>query len=330
MLLFEHCDLYWKPMSKIKKIRRRIMWPIEGLFIYSMLFSIKLLTFRGARRVGAILGSLIYMVPSSRKLILANLKLALPDKSQAELIVIAKKSCRGLMTVYIEFMWFYKSPARMEKYIKVPKEMEPKLAEINDPNQAVLFFGMHWGNWELMTYGLKCSFIARYIKNPLLEKFITEGREYNGCSVLHEKGAVRGIMKALKQKKTVGMLVDQNTKTHQGGTFANFLNLPVTVSKTPALLAMKMKPKVFLCNCKRTKDGFEVCIKDLPQDVEKYENEADLTQAMVDMMAAFVKEAPEQWVWLYKRWNYIPTNWADRKDHFPFYSIMDKNLEFTP
>jgi KDO2-lipid IV(A) lauroyltransferase len=315
-------------MPNFKKLRRKMMWPLEALIVYSMLYSVKLLTFKGARRLGGLIGYLIYMVPSQKKLVLSNLKLAFPDKSEADLKTIAKKSTKGLVMVYIEFMWFYKSPARMKKYIVIPDNMKAKYAEINDP-QPVILFGMHLGNWEFSGYGLSCSVIARRLKNPFIEKFINEGRESYGCDVIHEKGAVRRVVKALKQKKTVGMLVDQNTKTHQGGVFANFLGLPVTISKTPSSLARRVTSKVFICNCMRTEDGFEIHIKGLPKGVEEYADDEDLTQAMTDMMAEFVTEAPEQWAWLYKRWNYIPKNWEDRKEDFPYYAIMDKNLDFN-
>ena len=222
----------------------------------------------------------------------------------------------------------------IEKYVKVPDDVKKAYFDKKDPDKPIIVLAMHWGNWELAPRGLKLiddvkgSVIARRLKNPYLEKMMIDGREGKDLTVIHEKGAARAIVKALKQNISIGMLVDQNTKTHQGGVFGKFFDLPVTISKTPASLARRMNTMVMLVNCKRTDDGFEMCLKHLSKNVDEYESDSELSAEMLQLMEEFVKEVPEQWVWLYKRWNYIPTNWEDKKGMFPYYSIMDKKLEF--
>ena len=312
-----------------------MMWPVEAFIAYLMLYFVKVLTFRGARRFGAMIGSVILWIPSQKKLILANLKQAFPDKTDNERKKIACESVRGLAQSFIEFLWFYKSGKKFQKYIHAPDEVKEMYSAARDPDKPVIFLAMHWGNWELATYGFnkvddefKSCVIARKFKNPFIEKIILEGREFGGTKVLHEKGAARGIVKALKENTCVGMLVDQNTKTHQGGTYAKFFGLPATISKMPAKMARKLGTKVMIANCKRIRDGFEICLDVLPKEVDEYETEEELTQAMMTMMENFIKNAPEQWIWLYRRWNYIPKNWADRKDEFPYYAVIDERLEF--
>ena len=321
-------------MSSFKKRRRKMMRPFEAIPVYAILYTVKIFTFRGARRIGKFLGLLIYCVPSQRKLALANLDIAFPEKSAKEKKKIARTSLQGIATVFIEFMWFYKRPDLIEKYVKIPEDVRKEYFKYKDPEKPLIMLAMHWGNWELSTRAFKLmddvegSVIARRLKNPYLENLMIQGREGKGLTVIHEKGAARGIVKALRNKLGIGMLVDQNTKTHQGGVFGKFFDLPVTIAKTPASLARKMNTMLMLVNCKRTKDGFELCMKHLPKKVEEYKDDNELSEAVLQRMEEFVRDAPEQWVWLYKRWNYVPMNWADKKDKYPYYAIMDKKLEY--
>lgn len=321
-------------MSKLKKIRRKMMWPVEAVPLYIILFLIKFFTLKGARRIGGFLGWIIYCIPEQRKLALKNMDIAFPDKSDEEKKKIVKKSLKGIAKVFIEFMWFYKRPHLVEKYVKIPEEVKKSYFEHKDPEKSVIVIAMHWGNWELSPRGFKLiddlegSVIARKLKNPMLEKMMINGREGKGLSVIHEKGAARNIVKALRNKLSIGMLVDQNTKTHQGGVFGKFFGLPVTISKTPASLARKMNTMLMVVNCKRTDDGFEMCLKHLPKKVDEYESDQELSEDILKLMEEFVRDAPEQWVWMYKRWNYIPLNWEDQKEKYPDYAIMDKKLEY--
>ena len=321
-------------MSSFKKKRRRFMRPIEAVPVYMFLYFIKLFTLKGARRIGRMMGFILYSVPSQKKLALANLDIAFPEKSAAEKKKIAKQAVQGIVTVFIEFMWFYKRTDRVAKYVKFSEEFKKSYYSKKDPERGAIFVSMHWGNWEMVPRGLQLvddvsgSVIARKLKNPYLEKLMIEGREGPGVSVIHEKGASRGIVKALKQNLSVGMLVDQNTKTHQGGVFGKFFGLPVTITKAPASLARKLNTTLMCVNCKRTKEGFELHLKHIPKDVSEYESDSELSEDILGVMEQFVRDAPEQWVWLYHRWNYIPTNWLDEKDKYPYYAVVDKKLEY--
>ena len=154
------------------------MRPIEAIPVFMCLYSIKLFTLKGARRIGWVLGFLLYYIPSQKKLVLANLDVAFPEKEPSEKKKIARKAIQGIVTVYIEFMWLYKRPDRYEKYITVSDEFKKAYNDKKDTEKGALFVSMHWGNWEMVPRGLKIaddvngSVIARKLKNPYLEKLM--------------------------------------------------------------------------------------------------------------------------------------------------------------
>ena len=83
------------PTSNFTKRRRKMMRPFEAFPVFVILYTIKIFTLRGARRIGKVLGLLIYCIPAQRKLALANLDIAFPDKSDKEKKKIAKKGLAG-------------------------------------------------------------------------------------------------------------------------------------------------------------------------------------------------------------------------------------------
>ena len=245
--------------------------------------------------------------------------------------VIGRKSIQGMFLVFSEMMWFYGETEKLAKYMTIPEDVKKRVQELNNNGRPTLFLPMHWGNWEISTFACKMldpakpiTIIARQQKNPYLDKMVMDGRRKSGYTFVEAKGAARGLLKALKNGESVGLLVDQNTKTHEGGTFGNFFGLPVTISKTAAMMAHKFNTNVYVFGCLRTRDGFEAYVKELPKDLGEYSNQQELSQGMLDIMEEVVREHPDQWIWLYERWNYIPKNKPELKDRYPYYAVMDR------
>lgn len=248
-----------------------------------------------------------------------------------EAVKIGRKSLQGMFLVFSEMMWFYGDEEKISRYITIPENVKKRVQELNANDRPTLFLPMHWGNWEISTFANKIidpvkpvTIIARKQKNPFLDKMVMEGRRKCGYTFVEARGAARGLLKALKNGESVGLLVDQNTKTHEGGTFGNFFGLPVTISKTAAMMAKKFNTNVYVFGCLRTKSGFEVYMKELPKNPGDYHSQQELSQGMLNIMEEVVRGHPDQWIWLYERWNYIPKNKPELKDRYPYYAVIDR------
>ena len=75
--------------------------------------------------------------------------------------------------------------------------------------------------------------------------------------------------------------------------------------------------------CIRQPDGrFRLEIKHLPKPVADYKDDLSLTQDILDATQALIRQHPEQYTWLYRRWRYIPDNAPPAlASAFPYYSI---------
>ncbi|EDM29543.1 bacterial lipid A biosynthesis acyltransferase [Lentisphaera araneosa HTCC2155] len=320
--------------KKLKKIRKKIQRPLEVTAIYGLMFCVKCQTLRGARRLGTILGYIGYNVPSIKKLVKANLNIAFPDMSKKEARKIGIASMTSLFNVFIEFLWFKGREHKISQFIEWDdvsiKEFKEK-REKNKNKKPCILLTMHMGNWEVtaQTYHLISdeilTSVATRIKNNVLEDLMYQGRTATGAKITHQKGAVKALVQSLRTKQSIGLLVDQNTKTHQGGVYAKFFGLDATISRSPATFAKKFNPDMIMIECHRTQKGFYITYKQLPFTYEDCESEDDYSAKLLKYMESLVRNRPDQWVWYYNRWGTFRNK--EDKSKYPYYASLESKYD---
>jgi Kdo2-lipid IVA lauroyltransferase/acyltransferase len=319
--------------KKLKLLRRKCTKPFETLAIYGLLVVVKCFTLRGARRLASVLGSLFIQTPEVKKLVMANLDVAFPKKSHQEKKRIARLSQTNLIMVFVEFLWFYGRAHKIHEKTTyeaggLEKFKEMKAASGDD--KALILLTMHLSNWEITSQSFQLVHpsslvcVARKIKNDSLEHIMYSGRTELGVDIAHQEGAVRSLMKNLKNKQTVGLLIDQNTKLKEGGIYGDFFGLPTTITKSPSTLARKFKADVCFTHGFRTKDGFEVRLTPLEKSVDEFSGDEEFSAYLLEQMQGFIQEHPELWVWYYKRWDSWPKSHAHLAEKYPFYAKEDR------
>ena len=130
-------------------------------------------------------------------------------------------------------------------------------------------------------------------------------------------GAIWVAMKTIKEKGRLAVLLDQNITPESGGIFVDFFGLPVPVSKIAASLALKTKTKLVFVYCISDKNGFYTAYA-FPVETEPGADEQSVTQAVTSALESVLRKYPGKWLWIYKRWKYIPEG-ADISN-YPFYA----------
>ena len=315
---------------KLKKIRRKVRIPLEYAASLIVLNFCRMLPFSFMRAFAKLCGSILFLVPSQRKLVLANLEFAFPEKSLAERKQIGRKSVQGMCSSFIEQMWFYKNDKRIKKHLIYCDNFRSVYEKNTSNDKPSMFSALHLGNWEVtplahyMLTETKVSVVAKTIKNSKIDKLITDAREFSGAEVIKQDGAGRKLLAAMKRKQQVGLLLDQNIKERDGATWVNFFGLPVKMSKMVAPLARKFDCNFVFINALRTDDGFKFIIHEIAKRPAEYASDEEFNQALMDGIEAIVRKHPEQWVWLYERWNKIPREQEELKDQYPYYAKVEK------
>jgi Kdo2-lipid IVA lauroyltransferase/acyltransferase len=243
---------------------------------------------------------------------LDNLRQAFPEKSESEITEIALDMWGNMARLVAEYVFLD------QIFDFDPNAHEPGLIEVEGLevfNQVVagqgphLFFTAHTGNFELLplcaaTFNLEVTALFRPPNNPYIAKRVLEARRTRmGHLVPSKAGAVWTLVDVLERGGAVGMLVDQ--KFTKGET-TQFFGRPVGTNPLLPKLARQFDAKIHPTRCIRLPGGrFRLVLEPeiaLPRNAK---GQIDITascQMLNDIVEAWVREYPGQWMWFHKRW----------------------------
>ncbi len=312
---------------KIPKPILRVRYFIEYILILPIFWLIRILPHSMLSPIAKFAGSMLFMLPSVRKLLCANIRIAFPEKTDNEVRSIARGSAVNLILTTLEFAWFIDRPAMLERYVDFPENERNITEKHKKTGHGLIWATPHLGNWELA--GLKFrhdanipfAVVVRPLNNIFLNRILHSGRISEGSRVIPDKGAVKGMIKALKDGCFIATLVDQNSRARDGGIFVNFFGLPVPTSRAPAMFARKLNTPVAVGGCIRKGARYEMFAVELPKTAAEYGSDEDLIQDIMVVNEKLIRQYPEQYLWLYRRWLYIPENaTGEQRNKYPFYS----------
>ena len=171
--------------------------------------------------------------------------------------------------------------------------------------KGVIIVGGHCGNWELMfsmSSIIKNDFygVVRKQSNPYVNSLIVRARKRYGSNVIYKQGALRAFLRALKAGDTVGVPVDQAAQAE--GVRIDFLGAPAWTTRMPAILAKRTGAAVVPVFNFRKPDGSFTTYA-LPE-LEITGDEVEDTMRMSACVEDFIKQHPEQWLWIHRRWKH--------------------------
>ena len=290
---------------------RRIRFALEAL----ALLAFKLLALVIPRalflRLGRGLGALVATL-DSRHLAIAkdNLRRSFPEWTEEKV----DRTARGVWVhfggVMFDLVRILARGAGVVDPLATIEGREHAEAAHRSQNGVVLITG-HFGNWE--THGIvhpqhfgSIGVVVRPLDNPTLDHAMTALRESAGNEVIAKEHAMIRSMRRLKAAQGVAFVVDQNVQEKEG-IFVNFFGRPACTTPFAAKLAIKTGAMVLPCRSVMTPDFSYRVIYDAPIDPRDFgtgdEAVHALTQAMMNATEAAIRENPDQWLWMHRRWH---------------------------
>lgn len=314
-------------MNPLKTIRHYI----EYLLVASVMKLVGAVPYSFLRKTARFFAHLLNKLPAVGGLCRVNIAAAFPEKSQEEVCRIAQKSLENLFLTLLEFLWIRKHPEKLPELVDLTQveECAKEGLEKCADKTGVILITPHLGNWEFsgrilaQIYHFPMATIVRKARNPYLDTLISSGRKgEDSVEIIHSEGAARAMKHALQTGKSIGILIDQNTKGRDGGIFVNLFGLPVPVSRAPAVLGRKQNRFYAIGTTLRNEDGtFRGILKKLPREAASCETDEELIQLITDETEKLIRLAPEQYLWFYKRFQYIPEGTPEEvKKRFPPYA----------
>ncbi len=241
-----------------------------------------------------------------------NLAAAYPGKSPAEINALVRGIWANMGRLAAEFaqqdrLWDY-DPAHPDA-----GRIEVKGAEIfqrlRDDGRPALFFTAHTGNWELCAiagaaFDVPGGVLYRAPNNKRAAELIEEMRSGTMPGLIRAgRDAGRQMARMLAEGQHLGMLVDQYWT---GGPEVMFFGRPCATNPTLTRLARQFDCPVHGMRVIRLPGArFRVEITEeiaLPRDAEGKIDVVGGMQAVTSVIEGWVREHPEQWLWLHRRW----------------------------
>jgi KDO2-lipid IV(A) lauroyltransferase len=247
-----------------------------------------------------------------------NLRAAFPDKPSEEIEKILSGVWENLGRVAAEFAHIDRiiihDPDRPERSrdpdVMIDAATHARLKTLGDADQPTVVFAAHLANWEIPalaphSFGFDTSILYRRPNIGAAADAIVDLRaRCMGTMVAAGIDAPLKLGRALKSGGTVALLVDQHTNQ---GVDVVFFGRWAKANPLAAQLARLTGARIRGVRVVRQPDGnhFVAELTDEITPVRNAEGEIDLqatTQAITNMVEGWVREHPEQWLWLHRRW----------------------------
>ncbi len=268
-----------------------------------------------ARAIGAGIGAAAYwLLARLRNVGRRNLELAFPETTPAEREQLLRRLYHHLGCLLAEFCQMPRyTPANTSGFLRY-EGLENYLAA-RDRGKGVLIVTGHLGAWELSSYyhslmGYPMSMVIRRLDNTRVDRLVNHIRCLHGNRVLHKDDFARGLLAAMRQGETVGILMDTNMTPPQG-VFVPFFGRAACTASGLARVGLKtgaaVLPGFLLWEESEQKYvlhfGPEIPLVTSGDDERDIvENTARFTQAI----ESYIRRYPDQWLWLHRRWKTRP------------------------
>jgi len=262
-------------------------------------------------------GSFVYHVIGLRKqVVLDNLHTAFgKEKTDAEIAELARQTYQNIAMSFVELMVSQKLIISVLQMIEL-KHVDVVHRLLRKGHGLIMVSG-HLGNWELQGAAaaaiIKSTVTVAATKqsNPYINRFITKQRNGLGMQVAGSKGARRLLIRALKNHQAIGLVADQNAG--RDAVFVDFFGKLAATQPGPAQLALKYKAPIVVGAAIRTGPGkFRILHQEV--EIEDDDTVESLTQRHVKILEGFIRQYPEQYFWLHRRWKRRPAGELKNED----------------
>lgn len=268
-----------------------------------------------ARQVGAgFAGAAFWLRPPLRRAALINLRIAFPEWEDARRKQVIRGMVRQIGWMAGEFSQFPKcTRENIERIVLL--DGQENFDAARRAGKGVLFLTGHMSAWELAPfahalYGFPLHFLVRPVANRRVDALINAYRCLSGNQPIEKNRSARTILKVLAEGGTVGILSDHNTSPEEG-VFVDFFGVAASTTSGLARIALRTGAAVvpgFLAwdePLRKYRLRFQPPVE-LRQTGNEEDDVRENTARFTRLIESYIREHPEQWLWVHKRWKIRP------------------------
>jgi len=295
--------------------------------VFGLLYLISLLPFRVLYLLSDLLYFILYLVFRYRKrVVLDNLRVAFPEKTEKERRAIARRFYRRFTDNWLETL----------KLMSISKKALARrftadlraLDKVYETGRNVHFVMGHQFNWEWANAGvtpmIRFKVLVAYspISNKILDRIFLYLRQRFGSTMLPYNDMAKAMLPYRRTQYLLALVGDQNPSNPRKSYWLNFLNRPTAFLQGPEKGARLGNIPVVNLSFSRPKRGhyhMETTLVDMNPGTSA---EGELTRKYVALLEKNIRLHPELYLWSHKRWKQSWSDaymklWIDDKDGPP-------------
>ena len=244
-------------------------------------------------------------IPRLRRVGYSNLEMALPKADRRVIIDGVFASIARILVAFSRFPRLNRD--NIKEWIRY--EGFEHFEEALRRSRGVLFATAHMGNWELSAFAHSLmaqpmNIVVRPLDNRKIDEIVEQFRALSGNKLIQKKDAARSIMKALARNEAVGILIDQNSSLDQG-VFVDFFGIPACANVAFAKMAARSGAAVIPGFALWSEVERKYILRFYPI-VEMTGDATVDTAAIQKQLESVIREYPDQWLWIHRRWKTRP------------------------
>lgn len=260
-----------------------------------------------------------------RQVVDENLQNAFPELDERQRRGLARRMWRHLFLMVCEVAHVPRKihETNWRDHVRVDRIRE-LTGHLLEPRPTLVVSG-HFGNFEVAGYicgllGFPSFTIARPIDNPYLHRYLNRFRQAYGQYILPKNGSAGAIESVLASGGIISLLGDQNAGPK--GCWVDFFGRPASCHKALALFTLTSGAPMVVAYTRR--DGrplqFVVGLAGVADPARPDEHQASvktLTQWYNRRLEELIRDFPDQYWWLHRRWKGEPPSRRRPADQVP-------------
>jgi KDO2-lipid IV(A) lauroyltransferase len=284
---------------------------LESWLVGGVAAGLEAMSWPQALRAGAALGDAAHRLGLRRRVARENLTIAFPDRPDPEREAILRAHYRELGRVAAEYprlgALVHAEPGEVVAEVHGLEHLDSAAA----PGHGVILLTGHYGNFELLGAWLgklnPVDFVVKGLSNPSVERQLERWRAAAGVGGIPIGSGVRRVFAALRQKRWVAMLADQDAR--RAGLFVPFFGRATSTPAGPAAISLRSGAPIVMGFPRRLPDGrhvLDILPPFQPNGQDSPDAVRDLTARHTACLESWVRKHPAQWFWLHRRWKTAP------------------------
>ncbi len=265
--------------------------PFRVLYVFSDFFAFILFSIIGYRK----------------DVVLNNLRKSFPDKSENEIIDLAKLSYKNLSDITIEGIKIFTMSSK--EIQKRHKFLNPEvLSTYFEQNKSVILLAAHYCNWEWgggsLPLKIRHRLIVLYkpLSNKYIDRYLRKIRERDDAVMASILKTSYYFKNYFEVPAVFVLVADQSPSNPKKSYWVDFFGLKTAFLKGPEIYAHKYKLPVLYIDIRRSKRGYyEFNVLPLVENLSSFPD-GKLTEVYAQKLEEVIRKKPENWLWSHRRW----------------------------